>query len=130
MNVIDSKYTYKPLTKKEVSFKLFRYRKSDRSDNILADVYHSLRETDTINVYIPISDCFYAKSAVDWNLGIDLSVYDMENLLLSEGMLSYKSYGIPEWYARKWLVKGEQISTKSSRSIIYAQAARDREQNI
>lgn len=95
------------------------------SKNILEDVYISLRETDSINVRIPLSDCFYVKAAIECNLGIDVSVYVVENLLLTEGMLPYRNYGIPDWYAKKWLVNGEKLQTSSSRYIIY-KTARDK----
>lgn len=123
MNIIDNKYRYKPLAKDEATKKYYKWGSGSKfSKNILEDVYISLRETDTINVRIPTSDCFYTMQAIRRNLGVDLSVYAVENLLLMEGMLAYRNYGIPDWYAKKWLVDGERLATSSSRQIIYATA--------
>jgi len=125
MQIVDSRYNYKPLAKEEDTKKYYKWGGGSKfSKNILADVYASLRATDTIDVRIPVSDCFYAKAAIERNLGIDLSVYTVENLLLTEGMFSYKAYGIPDWYGKKWLRDGEKATVAESRRRIYL-AAKD-----
>jgi len=80
--------------------------------DLLADLYESLRNTDSIspNIYIPISFSFYIKAHIKDKFGIDMPVMKVENLLYEEGLLPASFYGIPSWYARKYKINCPKLN--------------------
>ena len=98
--------------------------------DILHAVYTSLRNTDSIDdIAIPLSDSFYIKAHIKAKLGIDKSVYEIEACLYNEGLLSYKSYGIPQWYASKYLVGVEKANEQAARKHIHSTATLHKKNN-
>ena len=90
-----------------------------RVGQILSRLYHNLREGryDTAMV-LHHSDVYFVRAALlaeNWDileggppeavraLVEDMSLEDIATILREEGLLAYYEYGIPRWYARKWL---------------------------
>lgn len=60
------------------------------SDNILEEFYSAVASGDNIRaqrVHIPLSDVFYARAAIERDLGVRYSLDRIERSLYLEGML-------------------------------------------
>lgn len=72
----------------------------------LEKFYKAIQDTDVLDSRhwnIPHSVVFTTKYLIKEKLGKDLTTDQVEQLLYEEGLLPAKEYGIPKWYADKWL---------------------------
>ena len=78
---------------------------------ILSALYHNLRlERYDANMVLHHSDVYFVRAAILAGPEEELkplieamSLEEIATILREEGLLSYYEYGIPRWYARKWL---------------------------
>ncbi len=89
---------------------------------ILSELYHNLRkEHYDPNMLLHHSDVYYVRAGLLAHTWVILTgnapqvvqdavrkmpLEDLGKILREEGLLKYYEYGIPRWYAKKWLQEG------------------------
>lgn len=102
---------------------------------ILNSLYHNLRRGYyDPNMLLHHSDVYYVRAALMAKAWVllsgnspkivqdevsKMSLETLGNILREEGLLKYHEYGIPRWYARKWLNEGlsKRQAVKFARSV-------------
>lgn len=72
---------------------------------ILEEFYSAIGENGlTRPVKLRHSNIHYARAAIEYHTGVNLSLEQTEDALYEAGLAPYKDYGIPRWYAKKHLL--------------------------
>lgn len=77
---------------------------------ILEEFYDGLRYNRRVHIKMPHSAVHYARSAIEWNTGYNITLEETTTLMYEEGYFPAKCYGIPLWYRRKY-----QLDSKKER---------------
>lgn len=75
----------------------------------LARLYELIKgekEVSFSKYHIPCTAVVVTQSLVKEKLGITIDLPSLEKIMYEEGMLPAAEYGIPKWYADKWMPSG------------------------